>query len=89
VGYCTLSVTYPGKPLPALLLRQCPTHIIRRTLDRLHYSEKCTYAFTVQMGLLAFFGKKYMYEGLFIAVQQHFGNMPGCAAALLAQVHAA
>lgn len=33
--------------------------------------------------------KKYMYEGLFIAMQQHFKNMPGCTAGLLAQVHTA
>lgn len=89
VGYCTLSITYPGKPLPTLLLGRCLTHIIRITLDRLHYSEKCTYAFTVQMGLLAFLEEKYMYEGLFIAMQQHFKNMPGCTAGFLAQVHAA
>lgn len=36
VGYCTLSVTSAVKPLPTLLLRQCPTHIIRTALDRLH-----------------------------------------------------
>lgn len=72
VGYCTLSITHPGKPVPTLLPRQCPPHIIRMTLDRLHYSEKCTYAFTVQMGLLAFWEEKYMDEGVFIAVQQHF-----------------
>lgn len=33
--------------------------------------------------------KKCMYEGLFIAVQQHFKNMPGSTTGLLAQVHAA
>lgn len=58
VGYCALSVTYPGKPLPTLLPRQRPTHIIRITLDRMHFSEKCADAFTVQMGLLAFLGEK-------------------------------
>lgn len=41
------------------------------------------------MGLLAFLEEKYMYEGLFIAMQQHFKNMPGCTAGFLAQVHAA
>lgn len=80
VGSCTLSITHPGKPLPTLLPRQCPPHIIRMALDRLHYSEKCTYAFTVQMGLLAFLEEKYMDEGLFIAAQQHFKT---CLAVLL------
>lgn len=56
-GYCTLSITYPGKPLPTLLPRQGPPHRIRITLGRLHYSDECTYVFTVQMGLLAFLGK--------------------------------
>lgn len=55
VGQCTLSITHPAKPL---LPRQCPPHVTRMPLDRSHYSEKCAYAFTVQMGLLAFFGRK-------------------------------
>lgn len=61
MGYCTVSITDPGKPLPTLLPRQRPTHIIRITLDRLHYSEKCTCAFTVQMGLLASLEEKNIY----------------------------
>lgn len=80
VGHCTLSTTHPGEPLPTLLPRQCPPNIIRMTLDRLHYSEKCTYAFTVQMGLLAFLEEKYMDEGVFIGVQQH---LKICLAVLL------
>lgn len=72
VGHCTLSKTHPAKPLPTLLPRQCPLHLIRMALDRLHYSEKCTYAFTVQMGLLEFLEEKSMDEGVFIAVQQCF-----------------
>lgn len=50
------------------------------TLDRLHQSEKRAYAFTVQMGLLAFLEEKYMGEGVFIAVQQQFEM---CLAVLL------
>lgn len=46
--------------------------MIRMTLDRLHQSEKCACAFTVQMGPLAFLEEKYLGEGVFIAVQQQF-----------------
>lgn len=80
VGYYTLSKTHPGKPLPTLLPRQCPPHLIRMTLDRLHYDEKCTYAFTAQMGLLAFLEEKDKDEGVFIGVQQH---LKICLAVLL------
>jgi len=41
VGNCMLTITCSGKPLPTLLPRRCPMHIVKIALDRLYYSEKC------------------------------------------------